>query len=646
MAISRIVTYTSNTVIDARLHNMEHDMFTEFSNSLEVRIAALEGGDITQPGVVSFSNEVKLDLINEYTLNNGVVIDSVHCKDGMITVSGTPTVNGQIGYSSNQFLLRQNGTNVTVPTTTDNLPEGSTNKYFSGKTTTNLPEGTNLYYTTTRFDSAFAGKSTTNLTEGTNLYYTAARFNTAFAGKTTTDLAEGVNLYYTDGRFDTRLATKSTDDLVEGATNKYFSGKTTTDLTEGSNLYYTNTRFDTRFASKSTTDLTEGVNLYYTQTRFDSAFGAKTTTDLIEGANLYYTAARFNSAFAAKTTDDLSEGIVNKYFNGKTTTNLPEGTNLYYTDGRFDTRFATKTTTDLAEGTNLYFTNTRADARIAAASVNDLTDVSTAGATNGQALIYQSGTWQPGSVGSPTSGLFNYRAPAYLNTTSITAFPISATINGVIVETTVNTTVNVATTGLNGLDTGAPGTDDIFYLYLVAQASGSGAGFLLSTVDESTAGSITLPGGYTLKKQLPFAVIRQASTFIPFVAIGNYVRLRVSTFAAAVTPPRTQVLAAGAATVYTAVNCSAFVPSISNYVNVSVFGDTGTTSAQVITRAAGIGFDGTEISLDLGGGDYITGDFLLPTNTSQVLEYKWAAASSGRTLDMYITGFYVDKVAS
>lgn len=55
---------------------------------------------------------------------------------------------------------------------TDLLPEGATNKYFSGKTADDLPEGaTNLY---------FNGKTTSDLLEGTNLYWTNARFDTRF----------------------------------------------------------------------------------------------------------------------------------------------------------------------------------------------------------------------------------------------------------------------------------------------------------------------------------------------------------------------------------------------------------------------------------------------------------------------------------
>ena len=56
--------------------------------------------------------------------------------------------------------------------TTDDIPEGTTNLYFSGKTTDDLPEGTtNFYYTEARFDTSFSGKTTDDLTQGTtNLY--------------------------------------------------------------------------------------------------------------------------------------------------------------------------------------------------------------------------------------------------------------------------------------------------------------------------------------------------------------------------------------------------------------------------------------------------------------------------------------------
>ena len=80
---------------------------------------------------------------------------------------------------------------------------------FNVKSTTDLSEGSNLYYTTTRADSAFDDrlltKTTDNLAEGTNLYYTQGRFDTAFTAKSTTDLSEGTNLYYTNDRVTTHV---------------------------------------------------------------------------------------------------------------------------------------------------------------------------------------------------------------------------------------------------------------------------------------------------------------------------------------------------------------------------------------------------------------------------------------------------------
>lgn len=111
-------------------------------------------------------------------------------------------------------------------------------------TTSNLGEGSNLYYTTTRFNSAFSGKTTTDLSEGINFYYTSSRFNSSFAGKSTTDLSEGINLYYTSARFNTAFSAKNTDNLTEGSTN----------------LYSTNTRI--RAAVSLTNTSTTGVPRY------------------------------------------------------------------------------------------------------------------------------------------------------------------------------------------------------------------------------------------------------------------------------------------------------------------------------------------------------------------------------------------------
>ena len=125
---------------------------------------------------------------------------------------GNALITGALYFNSTSGSMRvYNGSawqNVDIVlNSTDDLAEGSTN----------------LYYTSTRFDTDFSGKSTTDLTEGTNLYYTAARFDTAFGGKSTSDLSEGTNLYYTDARanaaIDARVDKTFVDNLgIDAAT--------------------------------------------------------------------------------------------------------------------------------------------------------------------------------------------------------------------------------------------------------------------------------------------------------------------------------------------------------------------------------------------------------------------------------------------
>jgi hypothetical protein len=271
------------------------------------------------------------------------------------------------------------------------------------KSTTNLTEGSNLYHTTARARSSISatgsiaynsttgvisytgGSNPTNtdeLPEGTtNKYYTDSRVNSAFdtrlATKTTSNLNEGTNLYYTSSRantdFDTRLATKST-----------------TNLAEGTNLYYTSARsnsdFDGRLATKSTTNLTEGSNLYYTTARARSAVSGSTGITYTEStgaiavdstiATKTYADSAAASAAAAivdsspATLDTLNElaAALGDDPNFATTVSTALGNKLDAAgfSSAFDGQLAGKTTTNVAEGSNLYYTDARARAAISA----------------------------------------------------------------------------------------------------------------------------------------------------------------------------------------------------------------------------------------------------------------------------------------
>jgi len=195
------------------------------------------------------------------------------------------------------------------------------------------------YHTDARALTWLGTRSTTDLPEGTNLYYTSTRFDTDFSGKDTDDLSEGTtNLYFTDERVDDRVAS-----LLVGGTN------VTITYDDGANTLTIDSPDTGVTDHGALTGLTDDDHTqYHTDARALTWLGTRSTTDLPEGTNLYYTNTRFDTQLATKDTDDLTEGA----------------TNLYYTNARFDTQLATKDTGDLAEGSNLYFTDERVDDRV------------------------------------------------------------------------------------------------------------------------------------------------------------------------------------------------------------------------------------------------------------------------------------------
>jgi hypothetical protein len=264
-------------------------------------------------------------------------------------------------------------TYYTLPTSTDDLAEGTTNKYYNDSLVdAHLSGGTGVTYT--------SGEISIGQPVGTT---DSPTFNTVYTGVVRSPLNESVTLraYNDTGagtNYDLSVATTGQVNLPTGTTGQariqspddisiladdkeYVFGtdgtlalpEYTLPAADGSanQVLTTNGSGVLTFATPSTSNVTEGTNLYYTDGRFDTRLATKTTTNLAEGTNLYYTTARANADFDTRLAT-------------KTTTNLAEGTNLYYTTARansdFDTRLATKSTTNLAEGTNLYFTNTRA----------------------------------------------------------------------------------------------------------------------------------------------------------------------------------------------------------------------------------------------------------------------------------------------
>lgn len=174
---------------------------------------------------------------------------------------------------------------------------------FLGKSTDTLPEGsTNLYYSSTRVSdkvqqmlqagtgvSFVVNPSAQTITISASSDVKSVNTKVGYVVLNTDDISEGTSKYFTDERVDDRVAnllqagsnvTLTYDDnlnrLTISSTGNVKSVNTLTgdvvltsdNIAEGStNKYYSSSLFNTSFNTKTTTNLSEGTNLYFTQAR-------------------------------------------------------------------------------------------------------------------------------------------------------------------------------------------------------------------------------------------------------------------------------------------------------------------------------------------------------------------------------------------
>ena len=338
-------------------------------------------------------------------------------------VAGNLNITGNITYTQSQVGSIANHD-------TDDLVEGSSNKYFTNERVDDrvnnlINAGTGISAT---YDDAGnmltlsavqSDLNTDNFTEGsTNLFTTAARTRTHFTYGNGVELSGG-------GELSVTQADINTDNVTEGSTNLFITAARTRghvsasgDLSYNASTGVFSYTIPTTIASLSnhdTDDVAEGsTNKYYTDERVDDRLnaviiagtgvtkvyddGANTYTlsvtqadvnsdNITEGStNLFTTAARTRTHFTYGTGISHSSGTLSVTQSDINTDNITEGsTNLFTTAAR--TRGHISVSGDLAYNSStgvISFTertdaevNTLADARIAAADTDDLSEGST-----------------------------------------------------------------------------------------------------------------------------------------------------------------------------------------------------------------------------------------------------------------------------
>ena len=232
---------------------------------------------------------------------------------------------------------------------TDQVTEGSSNKYFSdARARAALSGGTGISYT------SGTGAIAINLAGGTGISISG---NTIAFNGTSDVVTEGSsNLYFSDARARAALgvATVSGGDSqilsYNSSTGEYTLPQSTlrSQFSAGTALGYSNGQFS---FTGSTSDVSEGSNQYFTQARSRSALSVASVSSP-EVQLLTYNNG--TGAFSVPLSGVFSE--------------FSAGTGLSYTDGVYSLN---ATTSNVSEGANLYYTDARVRAAISAGSQSD-----------------------------------------------------------------------------------------------------------------------------------------------------------------------------------------------------------------------------------------------------------------------------------
>lgn len=219
------------------------------------------------------------------------------------------------------------------------------------------------------------------------------------------------------------------------------------------------------------------------------------------------------------------------------------------------------------------------------------------------------------------------------------------------IELTADVTLILDSSGLNGLDTGTKASNSWYYVYLVKRSVDDTTGAVFSTTNEVNGGSITLPTGYDLKRQLPLAVRTDASgNIIPFYICMGWpyrpaIKYRVTILPLNQTPATGQpiVLDAGTASSYTDVSLASYVPPISTQAILRGGVYLISTSGKFgYIRKKGSSVDEFVVQ-NLSGRTFTEYESeIVETDPNQIIQYRMTDATTG--MDINVSGYIVTEV--
>ncbi len=203
---------------------------------------------------------------------------------------------------------------------------------------------------------------------------------------------------------------------------------------------------------------------------------------------------------------------------------------------------------------------------------------------------------------------------------------------GILQESrSVNLTLNLASSGANGLDTGSEANSTWYFVWVIAKADGTVAGLL-----SVSSTNPTLPTGYTYKRLVSAAYNGSDGHLIAFRQDGENVNYGVAF----------NVLAAGSATTYgTGVSLASATPSIASEARLYIRGfataNTGGNSLWDMSLDGTNPFTQAHAYCDAAGSSFVWSAFELwwPLNVAASRKFYYKVVDTDQDVSVWVLGW-------
>ena len=208
-----------------------------------------------------------------------------------------------------------------------------------------------------------------------------------------------------------------------------------------------------------------------------------------------------------------------------------------------------------------------------------------------------------------------------------------------VLRSTSALTINLATNGALGLDTGTITSGEDYYVYLLKTTADGSLSALVST--SISYGGVTVPSGYTMHRKLPWGFIYNTTSGwgvtngIPDFHLTHWPK-PLTTFTAFQFASPFLALTAGTSTTFASVDLTPWLPDNARLARIACRVNYSSGAGKAYVRTYGTQSTGIEVGRPTAASDVRLFMFDMRTTSTRLMSYK---VDSGVTLDIGVMGY-------